>query len=820
MIFLFFGAILLSSASVILWKREMDIVKCAAFGTCFYFMTYVLVTAGLFFFESFSLLWAAVITFVISSTVAAYSLVHNKGREAIVLKLEWRIHGAAYLLTLILVLSLGVPFGYFGMGQDQGVYQTEAINLIYGKNEWHTTISEYKDIDDEEYKEYFYDSVKAVLGLNFIESRYSSIVSPDDPEALEGIYHGLPTFPATLALAGKLFGMEHMMLFQAIFYAISLLLIEYILSEQKVAWWVRAILLGVYGISPQVMWIAKSAFTESFLAVLVLLYLYFMLKSDVRLQALSVLPIVVFCFFHISAFSMFPVFLVNYWFMYFVRKDTRYIRLAVISSIGLIIALVMEFVVVPIYTINNFAKLFEEHGINLEMKGIPFVMIVGALAFAILSEGMRLLNKVRYRDILICEKILFFVLTVIMIAFFAYGKSYFGYQNFPRLIGDATITAYATLSGFFLLPIICVYHIFSIRHEHGEDYYILSNFFIYAIIIYSMVFRPMVLSNYYYNTRYLMPYLAVIIVLYGAIYKEFCGQQNKIINAMNAVMLAAPFVGICIMLPFASVVRSNQDDTNVQWNTLADIFGCVKSSDIVFVDEDEMMWFYYPLRATGAHIYPIKSVDHFTEDWWRNIGEDKKAYYLSQSQVYEDDWQYEIAYEDRSTFQLNDGGAITRVIFWPKDFTQKGERTHILYRVTAVNPIIDASSGYFISGWSNNASGHRWMNDKTAKLYVYLEKENYKMHVYFGDRIPFDLIDLENILLEVYLNNHLIEKVNIGAKNDRFEIDISADYLNEGKNILEFRSNDFWSPSEYGSQDLSNYIFSIDLIKFLGETRL
>lgn len=102
---------------------------------------------------------------------------------------------------------------FFGMGRDEGVYQTEAIAFMNG----YTSI-EHKNLFDE-YK-IIYNKYKVFVDNLFVKGYYPICRRPDlkFPEKpdnlLQGYFHGLHSFSALLGFAGFICGIENMSVIQ------------------------------------------------------------------------------------------------------------------------------------------------------------------------------------------------------------------------------------------------------------------------------------------------------------------------------------------------------------------------------------------------------------------------------------------------------------------------------------------------------------------------------------------------------------------------------------------------------------------------------
>ena len=823
--FFFWTGFALTCGSVLCLKRKIELVKCAVLGTIYYFMFYVVASGLLFLCGQFSIKRATFLLFVLWGILFAMIAVKKRKREPLCLLPLEKQSWLSYLIIAILLVVFSGSFGYFGMGQDQGVYQVEAINFANGRNEWLTTFPEYDQLTDGEYKNFYREAVDAIPGVEMVDVEYGFRESFRIPRLgeLDVIYHGIPTYPAILGLGVKLFGMEHMMLFQAVFYIVLLFLVEIMLREHRVHWLMRAILVTVLGVSPEIIWMRKSTLTEMFLAVLMTYYLYKILDEDDRQKSLSVLAIIVFSFFHASAFSILPVFVINFWILYLVKKDIRFLRNAAEALAGFCVGFVMMFRVEPIYMSKNFMRLMEQNGVAFPYHLVPVMMLLLTVGVAGLGFLLPRVWKDKNEAVLKAGRIVLGVVSAICIFDFISGRSWWGGFFTPgvwssdfHLLGVSTFMAYLQLTGFFLLPMVLFRLIIGIKKSYDNRLFLVALFLLWTVEIYSMVLRLRVMS-YYYNARYLVPFFSGIILLYGLLFGQGGDTNTLRYRILRGVGMILPILGICFMLPFSNVMCQNQDDTNMQWSTLSDMMNHVKEGDIVFIDQNEMWYFFYPMRSKGALVYPVMGDFETTMEKAEIDSNSTNLYYITENRSYEDDWRYEVVYESKSKYQLDDQMHYVEYLRLPTEFAQKGERSHVLYHWMTPETQINAADDNFGKGWSvTNAAGYRWMCNKEASLGAYLTKGDYQMRIQQGDSIPFGLISTDEVKTDVFINGHELESLTFSGETNGIQLtlEIPKEYVVEGSNKITFVTGDLWSPKEYGEADQSQYAFSVGNIWF------
>lgn len=823
--FFFWTGFALTCGSVLCLKRKIELLKCAVLGTIYYFMFYVVASGLLFLCGQFSIKRVVFLLLVLWGILFTFIAFKNRKEDPLTLLPLEKQSWLSYLIIAILLIVFSGSFGYFGMGQDQGVYQVEAINIANGKNEWLTTFPEYDQITDEEYKDFYRESVDAIPGVELVDVEYGFRDTFQIPRlgGLDVIYHGIPTYPAILGLGVKLFGTEHMMLIQVLFYLVLLLLVEMMLREHHIHWLMRAVLIAVFGVSPEILWIRKSTLTEMFLAVLMTYYLYKITDESDQQKSFSVIPIIVFSFFHASAFSILPIFILNFWVLYLIKKDIRFLRNAVEALAGFCVGFVMMFRVEPIYMSKNFLRLMEQNGVQMPYSRIPMLMmllsaVVGAAGFLLCLIKKDIKNKVnRIMSIMVA------VVAVIVSFDFISGRAWWGgfftpglwIEDLP-LIGTATFMAYLTLTGFFLVPAAVFGLVATVGKRDDVEKNMTANIFTWTVLLYSMFMRLRVMS-YYYNARYLVPFFSSIVLLYGLMFGRERTSHKVTARILQGIAICLPALGICFMLPFSNVIRLNQDDTNMQWSNLSDMMDHVRAGDVVLMDQNEMWFFFYPMRSKGVLVYPVLGDFETTLKKAEINSNSQNLYYISENRTYEDDWRYEVVYESKSKYQLDDQMHYVEYLRLPTEFAQKGERSHVLYHWVTPETQINAADDNFGRGWSvTNAAGYRWMCEKEASLGAYLQQDDWLMTIQQGDSIPFELISANEVKVDVFINGHELEPMIFSGetKGKEFRLDIPSEYVEEGGNEISFLAENTWSPREYGEADPSQYAFSVANIWF------
>jgi hypothetical protein len=188
-------------------------------------------------------------------------------------------------------------------------------------------------------------------------------------------------------------------------------------------------------------------------------------------------------------------------------------------------------------------------------------------------------------------------------------------SSFP--LTGLTIYAYWLAGGMLTLPVIFVGALIKPDiFRKNDSTVVLSIMFLYCIVLYSIVFkREVIYYNYY--ARYIVPYVAVVIILAAYVFSElrlaFISGKNvsRAVKTDFVSALAVLFV-VSLLAPYLSVAATQQDETEIQWQTIQSIESSTDTSGscAVILDTSLARQFMIPVKyATGADIYLASDVE-------------------------------------------------------------------------------------------------------------------------------------------------------------------------------------------------------------------
>ncbi len=633
--FMFFLDLILVTIIYGLFIKKVNIIELIVPSMLLFFMQYIVIAGFFWWIDNFSIVKTLFMAILADIVFIVFEI---KGLKRKSIKIHWEIK--LYFPVIIIVLCV-LPFTfqkfeYFGMGQDEGVYQTQAIQFIYGHTEVQQDIEEYEKLETETAKQAFkLAAEESLMGFYNYDSQLPFASEKNEISEVSGIFHGIATFPAILALWGEIFGISHMSDVQTIFFVSSIFLCFLILQQLKIKKWLSVGITALFAFSPLVLWSSKSALTEIVLTSMITLFIYFILKKERKYIFCSIIPLAAFCFFHITIYTVIPCFLLLYFGLYLYSNDKYYIYAAFILNTIFAAGILMMMMTAGTYSFSyNFSPVY--HLIpGVTQKNIVYI-IIGCCAAVYVMGGILLKIKqktaikkfFKYRNIWIRVLLIAAILNQIRIVLNIREL----YQGGFGAIEHLSITGIFMAIGF-VVPVLAsgLFFIFIKRVTENVNHMIVVWLFLYCIVFYCSVMKTHI-EYYYYYSRYLVPYL-IIMLLISAIALNCVSSKS----ALTAVICSGIFI-----IPYDLVFLNHQDDTRIEWDVLEAIPEYIGNKDIVFVSEEDMKYFFFAVRAmTGAKVYP--DIANIREDA-EGFSDGNNIYYLSSNSEDKDHIIYENIY--------------------------------------------------------------------------------------------------------------------------------------------------------------------------------
>lgn len=616
---MFIAGLILVGMMYASFRMQENILKLIVIDFLLYFCMYIFFSGVSFWLDIFR------VEYIQIAIILAASIVTVLRRKKIWnLKIDWNIK--RYWIPAVIILCampcVWFKYEYFGMGQDEGVYQTQAIQFVYDYTDVQRDFEEYELLESDEAKDEFERSLREdLIGLYNYDPALPFASEEKEISEVSAVFHGIPTFSAILALFGKILGITQMSFGQTIFYICSVFLLFFILEKLKVKKASQIVCTVLFSFSPMILWVSKSALTEIILVFLMLGFVYFLMSDEKQDIYWSAIPIVAFSYFHFTIYTMFPAFVLLYMGLYICNRERGYLISAGIINTGFLTGMMMSWMIAGTYTFTyNMWQLYQVlPGAN--QGNIVWYLWCGCLLIyifcGILYKAQSLIDKLCH----LAAQLKYIIIRLLLIG----GVLYQGiiilqyredYQGCINTFRHLTLAGYGFCVGI-LLPVAAgiLAILFTSKIFKGKQGTIIIGLFIYCILLYSCVMRKNI-AYYHYYGRYLAPYLAIVLI--------FSAMAIELVSARMIYIMG--IASLLILLPYERMLFFEKDDTRVTWDVIEKLTDKLEEGDVLLLSREDMKYYYLPLRAiTKAYVFPK------TENIQKEIEEKYEAYYYIQS---------------------------------------------------------------------------------------------------------------------------------------------------------------------------------------------
>lgn len=792
---------LFSFCAACVWLRKRTAAEAAVLGAVIFFFSYIFGSMALFVADSFSLFRAAAAALAIDVFVLGAAVFYRKPKPFSLKKLVDIDFSMKDMLIPLVVCIVSLPFvsvknEIFGMGQDEGVYQIQALNFMYDDNARQKDIEEYHLLEDAEDKAFFESRIKALGGYDIQHEDYPETVYDYDVSPVSGIFHGIPTYTAMLAMWGELFGAEDMADIETVFYIMAIFLVYYVCRNLRLKSSSRICACVLTALSPVVLWVAKSTLTEMFLAVILLTFMYIITDdAHPKQKWLSIIPAAAFGCYHVSVFTMLPLFVMVYGGMYVFTREKQYAILTPAVTAGYLASFFMMKQIQPMYTMNNYRDVFvggiNVYNITTAVTAASVGLMIASCVFVfIVSRTNKKFNQDEFSKKLSNSRIFRIFAAMLLILPLAYiaVKTIGKYDNW----NDASHVA---ILGFGMnagLVFVCLGGLLALfttgRFIENNSRLVIFVMFFYCVLVYSAFLR-FEIQYYYYYSRYLAPFIPVA-VIFAALSLDRIG--GKIVYPAAALSLV-------INMPYIRLQKDAKDDTRMEWSVLEDVTDFVDEDSCVVVCSKYAPELWLPLRTiTDAHVYPLDESDPYQFMELRRRYD--KVLCISDKELPAE--EFVVYYKNiinHSEDDLNNTGE-----FVPLSLKYMEVQDDIyVYSYEKYKMSYEAAEDYrYFSGFSAVEGDFCWTAQENTEIRGRLYPDDYKATLSFGTVIPFDNLDTEEISVTMYINGKAVGSAEITPENNCSDItfDVPEEVVSDGENIIGFET-DMWNTADVNPND-------------------
>lgn len=593
------------------------------------------------------------------------------------------------IIIVATLISLGA-YSTIGIGYNDGNAYAQTISILNGQKSLEFEVDEYEKIaPNSPYEYYFFDSVSNINREDFTASYRidHDYTLEGKQEIMIGKYGSNPVYPSLLALAASIFGTTRMAYIQVLFAFCVFVFVNEILRVLKCDWKLRSLLVLLLSVSPIVVYCNHTALIEPLLGFCMVMFMYYLLCKKDRLQILSALGVITFAFLHSSVYTMIPLFLVLYWMHFIHTGKMRHL----ISSGIMVVGYIISFIFLNITA-------YENTSINYRL-GIPFlgkyyfsfaiiIFVITLVAGLILAFSFRKIdsNKIKEFEKGIGSKIFKVLVSVstiapilVIIALIILRCNSF--QDFLSI----TFIVFIVCSGVLLVPYILFRLIFA-KYPIGIREASAIVMFIYSVVLYSCVMKPM-LEGYYYYSRYISSFIPFVIILAGMMLRLLKREEKYFI----------PVIGIIIMLvPYTFSLLDSRAETRFDSAVLEDVMDYVADNSddntVVFVEKNIMKYLYYPLISIeGVNVYPIEP--GYFEMFSSATGDfTSKAIYISDDMGNDYASKGTLKYLNHSVQRISSKNDVSEILGLPNGFSDRDGRKIQIIEFDTLYQMLDSYS--------------------------------------------------------------------------------------------------------------------------------
>ncbi len=607
LMFLFLAGVAISCLMVALVCKKAELGKVLLLGGSSYLSFYVLVSGLLFWAGGYTIERATGLSVLPGLALSVGLFVINRRKLP-----HLELQAGRYLPLVLLLVIAGFLCNshradFFGTGQDEGLYQ---IRAMYYMNDRYEDVIEFPEYDNLYIK---WERFQYVQEIRDLEGLYLNVDKDvDKPEELSGVLHGLGTFPALLALWGRLFGMRNMSGVLCVCYLLSIGNVWLILRNLHFRKAFTLPATALYAVSPIFLWSAQNTLTEIVLAAFVTQWFVCLTEEDREQHPLfSALPILGICMLHILITVLMPLIVILYLVQYLYSGKRGFLWALLCVLPGYACGFSMMKHTAEVYTISNFAQLFgktkgllTEQNLECVIWAVSILCMVLCVLLLVFGAKLRLPERIRKlgrnkKAGSVAKKVLT-VLGCLTLVYFLY--KFWQRRDEPKYFPFFFIYGYVVMTGFIMLPISFVATAKRGMQWFKDRRYVTLVLSLYYIVWMYCGFLWVLIYYYFYYARYLTPFIFLPIVVAGYMLHK---KPGKVLLPAGAVL-----IGLTVLT--SRVLYTEKDMTYAEYEVIESVTSCIGEYDCVLINEQgyrSQRVFTLPIKAiSGADVYFLNDV--------------------------------------------------------------------------------------------------------------------------------------------------------------------------------------------------------------------
>ena len=627
--------VLILTVTELLRSADGDIVKSLILAISKFICIFCVISLALFSTDHFSYRYALIAELILS--LVYLTVVYVSGHK----QLPFVFNGSSLWIPLI-IICLTLPFTtqkaeYFGMGQDEGVYQTEAIKLAENSTDLFSRFKEYKQLKTKEEKQQYLDFLDSLGGFSRLEKSFEKEEYDNIKKSFEtgdrttGIYHGIHVLSAVMGLWIKMFGTGRMTGVMALMFYCSVFLFYYALKNLSSDRFLQIAGCALFAFSPVLLWLSGTTYSESLVVLSFTLFLYYLTlpeKDTPEIYSLGITTLYI-CSQHIMFLVLYPAF----WLVFIVlavrEKNFRYFHNIIIAAAGLTAISAAFASSAVIYYFDNLTRLYI--GNIITSDNILFWITAGAVVSSIVAAVLiRLLSRtekpVIYNAVRIGSRVIIpLSLIYVAVHFYFIGAglveptAYNEYEVYAQgwgVLFYTSIWALCLFCGILVLPFV-VLKLFLGKRPFGNSgvHISICILVIWLVFVYSAVLKNEVWYYFYYS-RYLGYVVPAVLLMFVILADRYISDRTY--KYLTIAITAVSLIGMIVL---DIQVSRYKDDTLVEWRTLESIAEEVSGDDAVLFSAPLALNYALALdNMTDPGVFPLspdiaKQVKELSDDY-------------------------------------------------------------------------------------------------------------------------------------------------------------------------------------------------------------
>lgn len=811
--------VLLVALAVLVRLNKTDILTLFGKTVFYFFGEYILVSALFFVFDRFQVNYVLALQLALNAFLGLRFYLKAAANGPLKLKIDPPKSTMYVILLVVATVFSFNRFEFFGMGQDQGVYQTKAVELAYGDASRQLDFEEYGSLETESQQSEYREFVSDLLGFDNYDANKPFLNSSGELSPVSGIFHGIPTFPAILALAISAFGLENMLVFQTVFYLALLVFALKICENFKFSKLVGAIVVISALFSPVMLWVAKASLTEMFLALLIGVFIYYITSDKEEDILKSTLPVLIFSFFHISVYTIIPEIIVLYWLLYLTTKNKTYLKSNYLAMFFFAIGYLFMLYITPTYSYNNSRVVYFG-----PLNDYTLIYFTGFALFGCLIVNFILGNYFQSFRLRLDKGKLFDWLVKIAITGMLVYTAFYGYKlvagllevsnpsqagYYGKLTGlkNISIVSYVYLTGGIILPVVFWKLLTKTKTVLLENRNAAVLFMFLYNVLFTSTFLRKEMFHYYYYSRYLAPFLLIVVLIFGLYAQKFA--KKALIVILVTVSLYNGYYGY--------VMIENDDDSRITYSMIEEIAGELdENSAVIMTNSSLSRLLTWPLKSMAdANIYPVfdgslAATVEFLEDKYQDV------YVLASDEFELQGIEANVVYVNgyQTSQDLNEYR--NKLIPLPQAFTKENIDVIMAKAITPQTLYSMSDDDVGTIGFGSLEGTFRWTVASEAYVNLYLEKGDYDLVVNQLPVIPFENLTRQSVNIDFYMNDVFAGSYQVSDANNEqpIVVGISSDLVADKENVLKMVI-ETWSPEEFGVNDTRDLGIAVESIQFV-----